>query len=226
MRRISAGIEQFAQPTVIATNHGTDGEERSFPAAGAPMPTRSTKVGEGIVCPPFLLDRRAYHDGDARRVKPVDEPVGAITANGRPHTLVSPPMVVAVGGNTWDRPGSDYVRAWPADTSPLMARNGTSGDSVVTPPVIVPAGGTWNDDATSATDEPMRTRLTRDTEGLFTPQPWITVLRKHADVGTVDDPLATVTTGAAAAATRPSPSRPARSSRSTTAAWTTPRSGT
>jgi len=196
MRRISAGIEQFAQPTVIATNHGADGEQRSFQAASAPMPTRSTKVGEGIVCPPFLLDRRAYNDGDARRVKPVDEPVGAITANGRPHTLVSPPMVVAVGGNTWERPGSDYVRAWPADISPLMARNGTSGDSVVTPPLVVPAGGTWNDDATSATDEPMRTRLTRDTEGLFTPEPWITVLRNHADATSIADPLATVTTGA------------------------------
>jgi DNA (cytosine-5)-methyltransferase 1 len=77
-----------------------------------------------------------------------------------------------------------------------MARNGTSGDSVVTPPMIVPAGGTWNDDATNAPGEPMRTRLTRDTEGLFTPQPWITILRNHADVASVEDPLATVTTGA------------------------------
>jgi DNA (cytosine-5)-methyltransferase 1 len=152
MRRIRGGIEQFAQPTVLATNHGADGDARSFPAASAPLPTRSTKVGEGIVCPPFLLDRRAYNDGDARRVKPVDEPVGAITANGRPHTLLSPPMVV-------------------------------------------PAGGTWNDTATTV-DEPMRTRLTRDTDGLFTPHPWITVLRNHADVASVESPLATVTTGA------------------------------
>jgi DNA (cytosine-5)-methyltransferase 1 len=156
MRRIQAGIEQFAQPTVISTNHGADGDARSFPAAAAPMPTRSTKVGEGIVCPP---------------------------------------MVVGVGGNTWERPGSDYVRAWPADTSPLMTRNGTSGDSVVTPPMMVPAGGTWNDDATNAIDDPMRTRLTRDTEGLFTPEPWITVLRNHADVASIDNPLATVATG-------------------------------
>jgi DNA (cytosine-5)-methyltransferase 1 len=157
------------------------------------MPTRSTKIGDGVACPPFLLDRyqygntadhrfvhdpaaapmttvtangrsvrtlvtppflvdrRAYGDGDARRVKPVDEPVGTITANGRPHSLVTPPM-------------------------------------------IVPAGGTWNDDATSVED-PLRTRLTRDTEGLFTPQPWITVLRNHADATSVTDPLATVATG-------------------------------
>ena len=105
------------------------------------MPTRSTKIGDGVVCPPFLLDRRGYHDGDARRIKPIDEPVGAITANGRPHTLVVPPMVV-------------------------------------------PAGGTWNDDVTSA-DEPLRTRVSHDTEGLLTPQPWITVLRNHADATSI-----------------------------------------
>jgi DNA (cytosine-5)-methyltransferase 1 len=157
MRRIRVGIEQFAAPTMIATNHDDGG--RAYPASGAPMPTRSTKIGDGVACPPFLLDRRGYHDGDARRVKPVDEPVGAISANGRPHTLVSPPMLVAVGGNTGERPGSDYVRTWPADTTPMTARNGTAGDSVLTP------------------------------------QPWITVLRNHADATSIGDPLATVATG-------------------------------
>jgi DNA (cytosine-5)-methyltransferase 1 len=158
MRRIRVGIEQFAAPTVIATNHD-DGDQRSYPASAAPMPTRSTKVGDGVACPPFLLDRRGYHDGDARRIKPIDEPVGAITANGRPHTLVSPPMIVAVGGNTWERPGSGYVRDWPADATPMTARDGTAGDSVLTP------------------------------------EPWITVLRNHADAASIHDPLATVATG-------------------------------
>ena len=151
MRRIRAGIDQFAEPTVIATNHGRLGEDRAYPAARAPMPTRSTKIGDGVVCPPFLLDRRAYNDGDARRIKPISDPVGTITANGRPHTLVTPPMVV-------------------------------------------PAGGSWNTEATSAA-EPIRTRMTRDTDGLFTPQPWITVLRNHADVSSIDAPLSTVATG-------------------------------
>jgi DNA (cytosine-5)-methyltransferase 1 len=150
MRRIQAGIDQFGTPTMISVNHDDGG--RAYPAHGAPMPTRSTKIGDGVICPPFLLDRRAYNDGDARRVKPISEPVGAITANGRPHTLVTPPM-------------------------------------------LVPAGGSWND-APTTVDEPMRTRMTRDIEGVFTPQPWITVLRNHADVTAIEDPLATVTTGA------------------------------
>jgi Pyridine nucleotide-disulphide oxidoreductase/C-5 cytosine-specific DNA methylase len=37
MRRIRAGIEQFAAPTMIATNHD-DRDQRCYPANGAPMP--------------------------------------------------------------------------------------------------------------------------------------------------------------------------------------------
>ena len=39
-------------------------------------------------------------------------------------------------------------------------------------------------------------RLTRDTDGLFAPQAWITVLRNDADMASIAEPLATVTTGA------------------------------
>ena len=70
----------------------------------------------------------------------------------------------------------------------------TAGAGLASPPMMVPAGGTWNDDATTVA-EPMRTRLTRDTEGLLTPQPWITVLRNHAAATSISDPLATVATG-------------------------------
>jgi DNA (cytosine-5)-methyltransferase 1 len=210
MRRIRAGIAQFAAPTVIATNHtgesnGPGDDGRAYPAHGAPMPTRSTKIGDGVTCPPFLLDRRDYHGPDATRLRGVDAPMGTVTAAGRTiRTLVTPPMVVAVGGNTYERPDSGYVRAWPADSAPFTTRSGTPGDSVVTPPsgaepMLVPAGGTWNDAAASVAD-PMRTRTTRDTDGVFTPAecppPWITVLRNHADATAISDPLATVTTGA------------------------------
>lgn len=118
MRRIEAGINQFARPTMISVNHDDGG--RAYPAHAAPMPTRSTKLGDGVACPPYMT--------------------------------------------------------------------ATSGG-----PLLVPAGGSWNE-ATTTVDEPMRTRMTRDTEALFTPTPWITVLRNHADVTSIDNPLATVTT--------------------------------
>lgn len=43
------------------------------------------------------------------------------------------PVTVAVGGNTWERPGSGYVRAWPAGETPLNARVGTPGEALATP---------------------------------------------------------------------------------------------
>jgi len=87
----------------------------------------------------------------------------------------------------------DSGRAYPAHGAPLPTRSTKLGDGVICPPMLVPAGGTWND-APTAVDRPMRTRLTRDTEGLLTAQPWITVLRNHADVAPIANPLATVTT--------------------------------
>jgi DNA (cytosine-5)-methyltransferase 1 len=43
-----------------------------------------------------------------------------------------------------------------------------NGTGPVGPPMLVPAGGTWNTTATTVAD-PMRTRTTRDTEALVTP---------------------------------------------------------
>ena len=54
MRRILQGLAEFGQPTVIATNHD-DGHLRSYPAGLAPMPTRSTKIGDGVACPAMLV---------------------------------------------------------------------------------------------------------------------------------------------------------------------------
>ncbi|MFI6854533.1 DNA cytosine methyltransferase [Streptomyces sp. NPDC050416] len=59
-------------------------------------------------------------------------------------------------------------------------------------PMVVPAGGTWRNEATPA-DEPMPTRTTRENDGLAIP-PFITELRGGSSVRSVGDPLATVAT--------------------------------
>jgi|ThiBio_1000_plan_1041568.scaffolds.fasta_scaffold00807_19 DNA (cytosine-5)-methyltransferase 1 len=194
MRRIRAGIDQFAVPTVISTNHD-DGDRRSYPAHAAPMPTRSTKIGDGVACPPFLLDRYQYgNTADHRFVHDASSsPMTTVTANGRSvRTLVTPPFLL----DRRDGNGDDGRRVSDPNSTPFgtITAQGHSNRCIVAPPLVVPAGGTWNDDATTVED-PMRTRLTRDTEGLFTPQPWITVLRNHADAASISDPLATVATG-------------------------------
>lgn len=99
------------------------------------------------------------------------------------------PMTVAVGGNTWERPGSGYVRAWPV-SRPLNARTGTPAEGLV-----LPVGGANHDQHPTVTGEPFRTRVTRDTDALLTP-PFLTMLRGPQNAPTrIDDPLATITTG-------------------------------
>lgn len=201
MRRIQAGIEQFAEPAVIATNHD-DGDRRAYPAHGAPMPTRSTKIGDGVACPPFLLDRYDYQGSASSRLRPADaDAMGTVTGAGRTvRTLLAPPGAFIAKHYTPRRQWAQMVKD--AAVEPLGAITSWDHHSVVTSPLLVPAGGTWNDDAASV-EEPMRTRLTRDTDAVLTPapgelagtQPWITVLRNHADAASIDDPLATVATG-------------------------------
>jgi DNA (cytosine-5)-methyltransferase 1 len=55
-------------------------------------------------------------------------------------------------------------RPYPAAAGPFPARTTKTGDGLACPPMLVPAGGGWNDTATSV-ERPMRTRTTRDIEG-------------------------------------------------------------
>jgi DNA (cytosine-5)-methyltransferase 1 len=68
----------------------------------------------------------------------------------------------------------------------------TTGAGVGTcPPLLVPSGGTWNDDATTV-DEPMRTRTTRETEAVLVP-PFLVPLRSgRPRTSRATEPLATV----------------------------------
>lgn len=76
------------------------------------------------------------------------------------------PIHLEAAGNTYERPG--YARAWPADSDPLRTVHTTASKALACPPMLVPAGGTWNDHAQPVTD-PARTRTTRDTEALVVP---------------------------------------------------------
>ena len=82
-------------------------------------------------------------------------------------------------------------RAFPADTAPLPTRSTKIGEGI-----LVPAGGTWNQAATS-TGEPMRTRMAnpKGFEALVTGGPFVVELRNHADAAPIGAPLATVTAG-------------------------------
>lgn len=76
------------------------------------------------------------------------------------------PMTFEARGNTFVRTGPDgrpvYARAWPVDQ--LTATLTTTE----TRALLVPSGGTWNEDARSVVT-PMRARTTRENEALVVP---------------------------------------------------------
>jgi DNA (cytosine-5)-methyltransferase 1 len=108
---------------------------------------------------PFVLPAAAAIDwtDPGTRIGDRNKPLAAATIRRIEAGLrmFAQPTTVAVHGNTWERAG--YTRAWPAYDTPLNARTGTPGDGVAVPPMLDPAGGTWNT-APAAVDQPMRTR--------------------------------------------------------------------
>jgi DNA (cytosine-5)-methyltransferase 1 len=93
--------------------------------------------------------------------------------------------------------GGDDTRLYPPTMQPLTARTTRIGDGLCLPPMLVPAGGTWNERATNTLSEPMVTRLANEKgyEALLTPQPFIALLRNHGEANPVSEPLATITAG-------------------------------
>ncbi|MFC1415410.1 DNA cytosine methyltransferase [Streptacidiphilus cavernicola] len=87
------------------------------------------------------------------------------------------------------REGGD--RAFAVGEQPFTVRTVKQGEAL-----LVPTGGSWSTDATDVS-EPMRTRLTRESEGLLTvspdPQPYIVTYRNHAAPAPATDPLSMVT---------------------------------
>ena len=99
------------------------------------------------------------------------------------------PITLEAAGNTFERrPG---VRTWPVD-QPVTTQTTTATKALAYDPLIVPAGGTWRSEASSAA-EPMPTHTTRENDGLAV-LPFITELRGGSNVRSVADPLATVAT--------------------------------
>lgn len=80
--------------------------------------------------------------------------------------LFAQPAVVAHHGQTWERPGSGYVRAWPALQAPVMARTGTPGDGLAVPPYVV-TNRTHNQPR--SVDEPLTPLTTGRNHALVTP---------------------------------------------------------
>lgn len=78
-------------PHMIAVNHDGDGRARMLDSG--PLPTRSTKIGDGIVFPPVMVDKYDYAGGDERRVRSVGNALGTVTTS--PHGMLAVPPFLA-----------------------------------------------------------------------------------------------------------------------------------
>jgi DNA (cytosine-5)-methyltransferase 1 len=100
LRRIRAGMELIREPALITLNHA-DGQHRAVPLHGAPLWTRTTKVGEGIAThpdlpppapqtainmPAFIVEMRNH-----QTARPISEPITTVTTSGRHHYLAVAP---------------------------------------------------------------------------------------------------------------------------------------
>jgi DNA (cytosine-5)-methyltransferase 1 len=101
------------------------------------------------------------------------------------------PITLEAAGNTFERrPG---VRTWPVD-APLTTQTTTATKALAVPPMLVPSGGTWRDDATSLFD-PMPTRTTVETDALVVPPLLVpSEGREGKEAGTVHRPMRAQTT--------------------------------
>ncbi|BDH10488.1 DNA cytosine methyltransferase [Streptomyces hygroscopicus] len=99
MARIAAGLEMFpADPSLVTINHGGH-DGRAFRPHQAPLPCRSTKIGEGLLIPPrqvpytspslagppYIVEFRNHSTASK-----IDRPLSAVTAGGNHHGLVIP----------------------------------------------------------------------------------------------------------------------------------------
>lgn len=100
------------------------------------------------------------------------------------------PITLEAAGNTFERrPG---VRTWPAD-EPLKTLH-TSASKAIAVPMLVPAGGSWNDSGQPLT-EAMRTRTTRESDGVLVPPLLVPVEgREGKQAASVNEHLRTMTT--------------------------------
>ncbi|MGW5569806.1 DNA cytosine methyltransferase [Nocardia thailandica] len=93
------------------------------------------------------------------------------------NAIVEPPAVPAAAAIDWTLPGTRIGdRDKPLAPKTMARINAGLTRYASTAPMMVPAGGTWRDEATSVID-PMPARTTRENDGLAIPAPFLALLR-------------------------------------------------
>jgi len=124
MRRIAAGIRLFGGPTVVGAAGNTwdtvsaghrsyndpNGYLRAWPAAGAPLPARTTTQSEGVAIPPFMTTVNHGAEADGRHMLPDAAPFPTRSTKIG-DGIVSPPFVTEMWGTSTVRSTDDPLSA-------------------------------------------------------------------------------------------------------------------
>jgi DNA (cytosine-5)-methyltransferase 1 len=87
IRRIQAGLAMFAtpvEPFMLNSNHD---DLRTYPAGGSALPARTTRIGDGLVCPPILVPSGGTWNETPH---PVGDPMRTRTARDMEAVLIPP----------------------------------------------------------------------------------------------------------------------------------------
>lgn len=123
-------------PYLFAVNH--DGDARARELGDGPLPTRSTKIGDGLVFPPYLVDKYDYEGGDDRRLRGIDNALGTVTAS--PHGMLAvPPVVTHHYGDSGGRSGDRRVSS---TDNALGSMTTTMSQGIAVPPFLAEFYGT------------------------------------------------------------------------------------
>jgi DNA (cytosine-5)-methyltransferase 1 len=152
MRRIQVGIDQYAQPTMLSVNH--EGARYYLPDS-QPLPTRSTKIGDGIACPPTLVGELRRNAG----MRPAgDAPLQTMAASGNHHFMATPGAFIQKHHGGLDYKQIGHMTKPVTDPMPgVVARPNMS--------LVIPYRK--NDRAHRAVDEPLTTVATKEQHGVL-----------------------------------------------------------
>jgi DNA (cytosine-5)-methyltransferase 1 len=198
MARIRAGLDLVREPALITVNHrsedGGPGDHRAVPLRGAPLPTRTVKIGEGVATHPLLVPAGGSWYTDAVSAADPFRPRLTRESEG----IATPPaFVVTMRNNGGAEPVTDpvgtittsgrnhYLGSLPdAARGAFYVKNygGNADPAAMAKPVTHPFGTLTAHDhhalvipyrrgnRTTTTDEPLLTMHTKDSAALVRPE--------------------------------------------------------
>ncbi len=180
--QVVRGVQAFKKP---GADMGSYGPQYVFRCPHATC--RGAVVCPGVVPAAAVIDWTDLGVRIGDRERPLTAATRArIEAGLRRYAM---PVTAEVAGYPFERrPG---VRTRPV-SAPVTAQTATATKALACPPMLVPAGGTWRDRA-SSTAEPFPARTARENDGLAT-APFITELRNNMTIRPVTEPLSTIST--------------------------------